>query len=87
MEGEFPDGDRVNGERGAIGALQSKLMTQSDNLSAVGIEYGQSVGRIRDVDVAGTSAEMARHNVAQQAAVSIVAQANQQPSIVMSLLR
>ena len=79
--------DRVNSERGAVGALQSKLMTQADNLGAVSIAYGESIGRIRDVDVAGASAEMARHNVAQQAAVSIVAQANQQPSIVMSLLR
>ncbi|MBL8740113.1 MAG: flagellin FliC, partial [Myxococcales bacterium] len=43
--------------------------------------------RIADVDIAEETASMARNQVLSQAAVSILAQANQAPQLAMSLLR
>ena len=45
------------------------------------------MSRIRDVDVAHESAELARNNVLMQAGVAILAQANQAPQVALSLLR
>ena len=50
-----------------------------ENLSA-------AESRIRDVDVAFETADLTRHTILQQAATSILAQANVQPQLALSLL-
>ncbi|MFT7485915.1 MAG: flagellin, partial [Candidatus Paceibacteria bacterium] len=42
--------------------------------------------RIRDVDVAFETADLARNTILQQAATSVLSQANQQPQLALSLL-
>jgi flagellin len=72
--------------RADFGAVQSRLQstvsnldTQYENLSAAG-------SRLRDADVAFESAEIASSNILQQAAVGVLAQANQQPYQALKLL-
>jgi flagellin len=43
--------------------------------------------RIRDVDVAFEAAELTRLNILQQASASVLAQANQQPALALTLLQ
>ena len=63
----------------AAQATIANLGTARENLSAAN-------SRIRDVDVASETADMTRNNILMQAGTSVLAQANQQPSIALSLL-
>ncbi len=76
----------VASTRGDFGAITNRLNSvianlgvQVENLSAAG-------SRIRDVDVASESAALTRNSILQQAATSILAQANVQPQAALSLL-
>jgi flagellin len=78
--------DKLNLERAEIGSKQNRLehnitvqQNQSDNLAA-------AQSRIQDVDVAAESAKMAKSNILQSAAVSILSQANQAPQLAQKLL-
>lgn len=77
---------RVSSERGAVGALQSRLATTANVLLASGENYRAAESRIVDADVAKEAAELLRYNILQQAASTILAQANQQPAIAISLI-
>ena len=77
----------VNTLRGSLGASQNRLqsavasiMNSTENLSA-------AESRIRDVDVAWETADLTRNSILQQAAVSVLQQANAQPQIALSLLQ
>ena len=77
----------VNGYRANLGAIQNRLNSTSDNLgSAIENFSAAHNSRIRDTDVAQSSAELARNNVLMQASVATLAQANQQPGMALRLL-
>ena len=78
--------DSVATQRGSFGAdinrLQSayaSILNANENLSA-------AESRIRDVDVAFETADLSRNSIMQQAATSVLAQANTQPQLALSLL-
>ena len=73
--------------RGVLGATESRLQVAINNLSVARENFLAAESRIRDVDVAAESAELTRLGILQQAGASILAQANQQPSLSLSLLR
>jgi flagellin len=73
--------------RGSFGAVQSRLNTTVSNLEVTKQNFAAAESQIRDVDVAAEAAEMTRLNILQQAGASVLAQANQQPSLALSLLR
>jgi len=77
----------VNDTRATFGATQSRFDSIISNLQS-GVE-NQSAARSRivDADFASETANMSRANVLQQAGTAMIAQANQQPSQVLSLLR
>jgi flagellin len=77
----------ISAQRANIGALQSRISVARSNDAAFKLNLSAATSRIRDVDVASETAEMARANVLMQAGVSILAQANQQPQVALSLLR
>lgn len=86
--------DAVNGaisslavQRGNLGATESRLQVAINNLSVARENFAAAESRIRDVDVASEAAELTRLNILQQAGASILAQANQQPQLALSLLR
>lgn len=73
--------------RADFGAVQSRLNTTVSNLDIQYENLSAANSRLRDADVAYESAELASSNILQQAAVSVMAQANQQPASALTLLR
>jgi flagellin len=72
--------------RGTIGAAESRLDISIQNLQIARENYLAAESAIRDADIASEAAELARLNILQQAGVSILAQANQQPGLALQLL-
>jgi len=73
--------------RGNLGAVESRLNVAINNLAVARENFASAESRIRDVDVASEAAELTRLGILQQAGASILAQANQQPALALSLLR
>lgn len=72
--------------RADFGAVQSRLNTTVSNLDIQFENLSSANSRLRDADVAYESAELASSNILQQAAVSVLTQANQQPNSALRLL-
>ena len=78
--------DVVAGERAELGAVQNRMESTVSNLAVTSENLAAANSRIRDADFAAESAELSRTQVLQQAGISILAQANQRPQQVLSLL-
>lgn len=76
----------VSSGRAKLGATQNRLQVTVTNLSSARENISAANSRIRDTDVAEESAAMTRSSILMQAGVSILAQANQMPSMALSLL-
>ena len=72
--------------RGSLGAIESRLNVAINNLAVAKENFASAESQIRDTDVASEAAELTRLNILQQAGTSILAQANQQPQMALSLL-
>jgi flagellin len=77
----------INTQRAAYGARQNRLENVIKNLMVNTETQSAARGRIVDADYAKESANMSRANILQQAGNAMVAQANQLPQSVLSLLR
>ncbi|MFH0903119.1 MAG: flagellin, partial [Pseudomonadota bacterium] len=77
----------VSSARAKIGAAQNRLVITIDNLASQRENMMAANSRIRDVDVASETSEFTRNQILMQAGVSVLAQANQLPSVGLSLLR
>lgn len=77
----------VSSRRATFGASVNRLSTTVSNLQSMRTNMAAARSRIADVDVAEETASMARNQVLSQAAVSVLAQANQAPQLALSLLR
>jgi flagellin len=73
--------------RGTLGAAESRLSVTINNLQVARENFASAESQIRDVDVASEAANLTRLNILQQAGAAVLAQANQQPSLALSLLR
>ena len=73
--------------RGKLGAAEARLKVAISNLSVARENFAAAESRIRDVDVASEAAELTRLGILQQAGAAVLAQANQQPSLALGLLR
>jgi len=78
--------EQVSASRANLGALQNRLESTINNLSTTSENLSASRSRILDADFAQETAQLSRNQIIQQAGVSILAQANQQPQIALSLL-
>jgi flagellin len=78
--------DAVNSARGNLGASQNRLQSVSASIMNVRENLSAAESRIRDVDVAYETADLTRNTILQQAAVSVLSQANVQPQLALSLL-
>jgi len=78
--------DKIGKMRADFGAVQSRLQTTTSNLDTAYENLSAANSRIRDADVAHESAEIASSSVLQQAAVGVLAQANQMPAQALKLL-
>ncbi|RYZ77257.1 MAG: flagellin FliC [Proteobacteria bacterium] len=72
--------------RADFGAVQSRLGMTASNLDIQSENLSAANSRIRDADVAKETAEMASANILQQAATSVLAQANAQPNQALRLI-
>ncbi len=77
----------VSTQRAEIGANINRLGYMADSLSNQSTNLAASKSRIQDTDYAKSSAELARTQIIQQAATAMMAQANQAPQAVLSLLK
>lgn len=78
--------NQVSKMRANFGAIQSRLDATTSNLDIQYENLNSANSRIRDVDIAKETAEMASANVLQNAAVSVLAQANQFPNVALKLI-
>jgi flagellin len=79
--------DAVASERAKLGATQAQLESTVRNLANVAENTSAAAGRIMDTDYAAETANLTKAQILQQAATSILAQANAQPQAVLSLLQ
>jgi flagellin len=77
----------VSDMRSKLGATQNRLNSTVDNLSNIVMNTEASRSRIQDTDYAAETTQLARAQIIQQAATAMLAQANQQPQMVLSLLQ
>jgi flagellin len=77
----------VNNQRSTFGAAVNQLTYAVDNLSNVKVNAEAARSRILDTDYAKETSELARTQIIQQAGTAVLAQANQLPQTVLSLLR
>ncbi len=77
----------VAGLRADFGSIQSRLNSTVENLNTSLENMASSNSRIRDTDFAEESSEMAKKNIMLQAGTSVLAQANQQPGLALTLLK
>jgi flagellin len=76
----------VSDIRSGLGAVQNRLLSTVRNLETTSENLSSSRSRIQDADFAEESAALSKMKIIQQAGVSILAQANQQPNIALSLI-
>jgi flagellin len=79
--------DTVSNQRASLGAKQNRLEHTIKNLDTSSENLQASESRIRDVDMAKEMMNFTKNNILQQAAQSMLAQANQAPQGVLQLLR
>jgi flagellin len=72
--------------RGSLGSSVNRLNSTFRSIQNTREGLSAAESRIRDVDVAQETADLTRNSILQQAAVSILAQANQQPQLALSLI-
>jgi len=77
----------INTQRAAIGAGINRLTYTADNLTNVSSNLAASRSSIMDTDYATASTQLSKNQIIQQAATAMLAQANQQPQSVLSLLK
>lgn len=76
----------INSTRADLGAKQNRFSSTIRNLNSIMENVSASRSRVQDADFAAESAALARNQVLQQASTSMLAQANQQPQIALSLI-
>lgn len=76
----------VDESRGQLGAVQNRLESTISNQSNIAENESDARSRIRDTDYAEEAANLSQQNIIQQAATSMLTQANSRPQIALSLL-
>ena len=79
--------EQVSQSRAQMGAYQNRLISTVNNLTNVVTNTEQSQSRIKDTDYSKETTELARSQIISQAATAMLAQANQSPQMVLSLLQ
>jgi flagellin len=76
----------IDSQRASLGAAQNRFESTISNLQNVSENASAARGRIQDTDFAAETAKLTKNQILQQAGTSILAQANQLPQAVLSLL-
>ena len=78
---------QIDAQRADLGAVQNRFENTIGNLQNIAENVTGARGRIQDTDYAAETANMSKQQIMQQAGTAILAQANQLPQAVLSLLR
>ena len=78
--------NKVSMVRATFGAIQNRLEHKIDNLTTTSTNLSEAESNIRDTDMANEMMNYTKFNILQQAAQSMLAQANQQPQSILQLL-
>jgi flagellin len=73
--------------RAALGASLNSLQYSVDNMQTLSTNLADGISRIVDTDYAAETANLTRSQILQQAATSMLAQANQMPNVILTLLK
>ena len=76
----------IDRQRGYMGAIQNRLESTINNLQSIAENAAASRSRILDTDFAAETSNLVSRQIIEQAAQSVLAQANQRPQAVLSLL-
>lgn len=77
---------KINSYRANIGALQNRMFSTQANLSVAMENLSAANSRIRDTDVAASTAELTKNNILLNASTSVLSQANQSPTVALGLI-
>lgn len=76
----------IDSQRADLGAVQNRFENTISNLQNIAENVSAARGRIQDTDFAAETANLTKNQILQQAGTAILAQANQLPQAVLSLL-
>ena len=76
----------VDSKRAGLGALQNRMESTIRNQANISENQSDARSRIRDTDFASETAALTQNNIIQQASQTVLAQANQRPTIALNLL-
>ena len=76
----------IDKQRAHLGAMQNRMESSIRNQSNVSMNVSDARARIRDTDFAEESAKLSQQTIIQQAASSMLTQANSRPQLALSLL-
>ncbi len=79
--------DKISGHRAMLGSIQNRLQTSSNNLDVYTENMSASNSRIRDVDYAVESSNLARGKIITEAGTAVLAQANISPQAALRLVQ
>jgi flagellin len=79
--------NQVSEYRANVGSTQNRLESEARNMQNQYENLNNAQSRIMDADVAQETTEMMKNNLLKQASLAVLAQANQMPSLALSLLR
>ncbi|MCF3098401.1 flagellin [Aeromonas australiensis] len=77
----------VDSKRAELGAIQNRMESTIRNQANIAENLSSARSRVRDADFAVETAALTQYNILQQAASTVLAQANQRPNGALSLLR
>jgi flagellin len=76
----------VSAFQSQLGAIQNRFTAAVSNLTSTAQNLTQSRSTIQDADFAAETANLTKSQVLEQAGISVLAQANQQPQLILKLL-
>jgi len=77
----------ITSQRGQLGAVQNQLEYTVSNLTEFANNLSASRSRVMDTDYAAETANLTKGQILQQAATAMLAQANQMPNVILTLLK
>lgn len=78
--------DKISGHRAVLGSIQNRLQTSSNNLDIYTENMSASNSRIRDVDFAAETSNLAKNQILTDAGTAVLSQANMDPKAALKLL-
>jgi len=74
-------------QRGLLGATQNQMEYSVNNITELSANLSSARSRVIDTDYATETAKLTKGQILQQAATAMLAQANQMPNVILSLLK